>query len=116
MTNLDKQKCVPCEGGTKPFTPREFAPYLSQVGDWEVVKDKKIEKLFKFKNFAKALEFVNMVGEIAEQEQHHPNIYMFGWSKVKITLMTHAIKGLSVNDFILATKINKIEGINISGS
>ncbi len=105
---LDQQKCVPCEGGTNPLTLSEYAPYLKQVGDWEVVEERKIEKLFKFKNFKEALNFVNKVGAIAESENHHPNIYLFGWNKVKITLTTHAIKGLSVNDFILAAKINKL--------
>ena len=108
MQNLSTKKCVPCEGGTKPLTPQEYAPYLSEVGDWEVVEEYKIEKQFKFKNFKEALVFVNKVGEIAEQEQHHPNINLFGWNKVKITLFTHAIKGLSVNDFIVAAKINKL--------
>ncbi len=108
MSDLSHQKCVPCEGGTKPLTPQEYAPYLSEIGDWEVVDELKIQKTFKFKNFAEALVFVNKVGSIAEGEQHHPNINLFGWNKVKITLFTHAIKGLSVNDFIVAAKINKI--------
>lgn len=108
MSDLTHQKCVPCEGGTKPLTSQEYAPYLSEVGDWKVVEEYKIEKSFKFKNFKEALAFVNKVGSIAEEEQHHPNINLFGWNKVKITLFTHAINGLSVNDFILAAKINKI--------
>lgn len=109
MDDLSQKKCVPCEGGTLPMTLTECAPYLKQIGkDWQVVEEKKIERLFKFKNFAEGLAFVNKIGMIAEAENHHPNIYLFSWNKVKITLTTHAIKGLSVNDFILAAKINKI--------
>lgn len=109
MTNLIHQKCVPCEGGTAPLTPEEYAVYKKEIGDtWQVIEEKKIEKLYKFKDFKEALAFVNKVGEIAEQEQHHPNINLFGWNKVKITLFTHAIGGLSVNDFIVAAKIDRI--------
>lgn len=109
MTDLSSQKCVPCEGGTPPLVPSEYSKYLSQIKKWEVVEDKKIEKKFKFKDFAQALEFVNKVGAIAESENHHPNIYLYGWNKVKITLTTHALNGLSPNDFILASKIDSIE-------
>lgn len=105
---LINQKCVPCEGGTKPLIKQEYQPYLSEVGDWKVVEEKKIEKHFKFNNFKQAMVFVNNVGEIAEQEGHHPDIHLYGWNKVRITLFTHAIEGLSVNDFIVAAKINKI--------
>jgi len=105
---LDIQKCVPCEGGAKPLSRDEYAPYLSEIGDWNVNEEKKIEKQFKFKDFKQALAFVNKVGDIAEEEGHHPNINLFGWNNVKITLYTHAIGGLSVNDFIVAAKINKL--------
>ncbi len=111
MTDLTKKKCVPCEGGTKPLTSedREFKIYHEQVPDWDVNdQEKKIEKIFKFKNFSEALKFVNQVGKIAESENHHPNIYLYGWNRVKITNTTHAIGGLSVNDFILAAKINQL--------
>lgn len=108
MKNLATQKCVPCEGGAPPLKREEFEKYLSQVKDWEVVDDKKIEKRFKFKNFKQALEFVNKIGAIAESENHHPNIYLYGWNKVKVTLFTHAIDGLSKNDFIMASKIDNL--------
>lgn len=108
MNKLFEQKCVPCEGGTLPLTGDEIKKYLSQIDGWELLEEKKIEKKFKFKDFAKALEFVNKVGAIAEKENHHPNIYLFGWNKVKITLFTHAIGGLSINDFILAAKIDNL--------
>lgn len=110
MTNLLQQKCVPCEGGEEPLKKSEFEVYLTQVSDWAVVyDDKAIERDFKFKNFKEALVFVNKVGEIAESEGHHPDIYLHNWRKVKLTLSTHAIKGLSVNDFILAAKVDKLQ-------
>lgn len=106
--DLISQKCVPCEGGTKPLTKEEANPYLEEVKNWQLEEDdKKIERKFKFKDFKEALDFVNKVGEIAEQEGHHPDIEL-GYGKVEIELWTHAIGGLSVNDFILAAKINKL--------
>lgn len=109
VMDLTQQKCIPCEGGTKPLTRDEFAVYLTAVPDWTVINnDHAIEKLFKFKNFKEALAFVNKVGEIAESEGHHPDIFLHNWRKVKLTLSTHAIGGLSVNDFILAAKVNKL--------
>lgn len=108
MQSLLLQKCVPCEGGTKPLTKSEFQQYLDAVNDWSVVNnDLAIEKNFKFKDFKEALTFINQVGEIAESEGHHPDIYLHNWNKVKITLSTHAIGGLSINDFILAAKIEQ---------
>lgn len=90
------------------MTPDEVKPYLEEVKNWELQDDnKKIEKKFKFENFKTALDFVNQIGRIAEEEGHHPDIEL-GWGKVKVKLTTHAIGGLSVNDFILAAKINRI--------
>lgn len=111
--DLARKKCVPCEGGEKPFMRSEAEHYLKQVDNWNLIKDKtfKIQKNFKFKNFKEALEFVNKVGEIAESEGHHPDI-SFGWGRVKITLFTHALNGLSENDFILAAKIDKIPDVS----
>ncbi len=106
--DLTKQKCVPCEGGVEPMKREEFQQYLGQISDWEVIEDKKLAKKFKFKDFKEALAFVNKVGALAEEENHHPNIFIYGWNKVKITLTTHAIGGLSLNDFILASKIDKL--------
>ncbi|MBI3341769.1 4a-hydroxytetrahydrobiopterin dehydratase [Candidatus Curtissbacteria bacterium] len=106
--NQTSQKCVPCEGGTKPMTTEEMKPYLEEVQNWQTKDDnKKIERKFKFKDFKEALEFVNRIGEIAEQEGHHPDVQL-GWGRVEVELSTHAIGGLSVNDFILAAKINKL--------
>ena len=90
----------------KPLTKEQFEKHLPEVPDWAVIEDKKIEKDFKFKDFKEAMTFVNKVGAIAEEENHHPDINLHNWNKVKITLSTHAIKGLSDNDFILAAKID----------
>ena len=106
--DLHNKKCVSCEGGTKPFDKQEIDKYLSIVKDWNLEENKKIIKNFKFKDFKEALSFINKIGEIAESENHHPNIYLYGWNKVRITLTTHAIGGLSINDFILASKIDRI--------
>lgn len=108
MDTLTSKKCVPCEGGETPLKRSEFEVYLPQVKYWSVIKgDKYIERDFKFKNFKDALGFVNQVGKLAELEGHHPDIYLHNWRKVRLTLSTHAIKGLSQNDFIMAAKIDK---------
>lgn len=104
--NFGQKKCVPCEAGTPPITKRTAQQYIKEVGDWELAEDaKQIHREFKFKDFVEAMAFVNKVAELAESEGHHPDIYIF-WNKLKLMLSTHAIKGLSDNDFILAAKIN----------
>ena len=105
---LYQKKCVPCEGTEIALEPGQVAHYLTQVYGWEVTENKKIQKNFKFKNFKEAISFVNKVAEIAEQEQHHPDIYIF-YNRVNIELYTHAISGLSENDFIMAAKIDKLK-------
>ena len=109
MTDLLKKKCEPCEGGVIPFDISEIHKYQKKVDNWDVVKNKKgiffLEKKFIFKNFIESQNFVNEVGKISEEEGHHPDI-TFGWGYVKISITTHAIEGLSENDFILATKID----------
>jgi 4a-hydroxytetrahydrobiopterin dehydratase len=107
VSDLKQKKCVPCEGGVAPLTPDEYAAFLrNELKDWIAVDEKKIEKDYKFKTFKEALDFVNKVGALAESEGHHPDIYLHDWNKVKLTLSTHAIGGLSENDFILASKID----------
>jgi 4a-hydroxytetrahydrobiopterin dehydratase len=108
MNELTQIKCVPCEGGIPPLTRKEFTAFLTQVPDWSVLEDKKIERNFTFKNFQEALRFVNACGQIAEAEGHHPDLLIYSWNKVKVTLYTHAIGGLSLNDFVVAAKIDKI--------
>lgn len=104
---LTGKKCVPCEGGTQPFTVAQINDYLAQLKtDWVVLDDKKIQQKFKFKNFKEAIAFVNKIADIAEQEGHHPDITI-NYNRVTIELSTHSIGGLSENDFILAAKIEQ---------
>lgn len=106
---LHNMHCVPCEGGTVPLRRDEFAQYLPIVPTWTVASgEKSIYKKFQFENFKNALQFVNAVGGVAETEGHHPDIYLHDWKFVSITLSTHAIGGLSINDFVLASKIDLI--------
>ena len=111
MSDLLNKKCVPCEGGILPFDISEIHKYQKKVDGWDVKKNTKeiyfLEKNFIFKNFVNSQEFINRVGKISEEEGHHPDIF-FGWGYAKITITTHAIEGLSENDFILAAKIDSI--------
>lgn len=104
--NLSQHHCVPCEGGTAPLTRQEFTVYLDQVKDWTILNDLALERDFTLKNFKAAVAFINAVAEVAESEGHHPDITLYDYKKVKINLTTHAIKGLSINDFVMATKID----------
>ena len=110
MSNLKDKKCVPCEGGVIPFDISEIHKYQKKVDGWDVSKDNKqnffLNKRFNFNNFIESQEFINKVGEISENEGHHPDI-SFGWGYAEIKITTHAIEGLSENDFILAAKIDK---------
>ena len=113
---LTDKKCVPCEGGVQPFTAAQIKDYLAQLNPstssgqgWEVEEGKKIKRKFKFKDFKEAMEFLNKVADIAERENPHQDMKVFGWNKVEIELSTHAICGLSENDFILAAKIEQLE-------
>lgn len=109
-TSLRKQACVPCEEGAPTVTAEELDKYSKEVPLWEVYDDKtKIRREFEFKDFAKAMKFINKVGEIAESEGHHPNIYLFDYKKVGLELWTHKIGGLHRNDFVMAAKFDKIE-------
>lgn len=103
-----QKKCVPCEGGVDPLKGEKLAALLPAVPSWEVVEEERIEKEFTFKNFKEALIFINKVGELAESEGHHPDINLHNYKRVTISLMTHAINGLSENDFIMAVKIDQV--------
>ncbi len=107
-SSLLNKKCVPCEGGTEPLIGEKLSFYTPVVPDWNVIDGVEIQKEFKFKNFKEAFAFVDKVGELAETEGHHPDINLHNWNKVTITLSTHAIQGLSENDFIMAVKINQL--------
>ena len=111
MSDLSKKKCVACEGKIPPFYKDEIHKYFKKVDGWDGKKNDDesyyLIKDFKFKNFEKSQNFVNKVGNIAEVENHHPDI-SFGWGYCKVKIFTHAIKGLAESDFILAAKIDKI--------
>ncbi len=109
-SDLTQKHCVPCEGGTDPLTEQREDELHSAVPDWEIVRHEphQIQKELVFKNFREVLTFVNQVGELAESEGHHPNLYIYGFKKLRIELYTHAIGGLSENDFIMAAKINEM--------
>jgi len=107
---LRELKCVPCRGGEPTVTDVEIKELHPQVSEWEIVERKNIkrmERVFKFKNFKEALEFTNRIGEIAEEEGHHP-VIMTEWGRVKVSWWTHKIKGLHQNDFIMAAKTNEL--------
>ena len=114
MSDLLNKKCVPCEGGVLPFDISEIHKYQKKVDGWDITKDEKeiffLFKKFNFKNFLDSQKFVNIVGKISEDEGHHPDI-AFGWGYAEIKITTHAIKGLSENDFILAAKIDKVTNV-----
>jgi len=111
MSDLSKKKCVACDGNTPPFDTSEIHKYLKKVDRLEVKSDDDksfyLLKYFKFKNFKESQNFVSKISDIAEDENHHPDI-TFGWGYCKIKIFTHAIEGLAESDFILAAKIDQI--------
>jgi 4a-hydroxytetrahydrobiopterin dehydratase len=110
MEQLKELKCVACRGDEPTATDEEIAEYRKQIPEWELVeKDnvKRLKRVFKFKDFAQALEFTNQVGAIAEEEGHHPSL-LTEWGKVTVTWWTHKIKGLHRNDFIMAAKTDDL--------
>jgi len=106
-TDLADRKCVPCRGGVPPLTRQEMEPLLARVSEWQAEADKKLVKEFRFKNFAEALDFVNRIGAVAEEEGHHPDLYL-AWGLVRVYIWTHKIDGLTESDFILAAKIDRL--------
>jgi len=107
MSELASRECVPCRGGVPPLEGEELQRLSDQLNSWSVVEDHHLSKAFKVFDFAESLAFVNRVGELAEQQGHHPDI-CFGWGKVEITIWTHKINGLTESDFILAAKIDAL--------
>ena len=104
---LAQKHCVPCEGGTPPLTQAQVEPLLAQLDGWAVVEGKQIAKSYRFKNFVEAVDYVNKITPVAEAEGHHPDL-LVRWGEVRIELWTHAIGGLSENDFIMAAKIDQV--------
>ncbi len=111
MSELASKTCVPCRGGVPPLKNQALAALQKQVDGWSVVQEHHITKAYKFPDFRKALEFVNRIGEIAEQQGHHPDIYL-AWGKVEVKIWTHKIDGLTESDFILAAKLDRIQKVS----
>ncbi len=106
-SDLAAKNCVPCRGGVPPLAGEEMRRLLEQLGnDWTVVDDHHLEKNYKFKDFAEALGFTNRIGAIAEEQGHHPDIYL-AWGKVGVTIWTHKINGLTESDFVFAAKCDE---------
>lgn len=104
---LTARKCLPCEGGVAKYSPDEAASQLGQLTGWEITRNgERIRKTWVVENFMAAMEFFNRVAELAEEEGHHPDLHLEGYRNITIELWTHAIGGLSENDFILAAKID----------
>jgi 4a-hydroxytetrahydrobiopterin dehydratase len=107
---LAQKTCTPCKGGVAPLTAAQAKALLAQAPGWALVEDnRKIEREFRFRDFAQALALVDDIGALAEAEGHHPDI-KFGWGYATVTLYTHKINGLHENDFIVAAKINRLPG------
>jgi len=107
MSNLAEKTCVPCRGGVPPLRGEALQTLARQVEGWTVVNEHHLSKNFKFPDFRAALAFVNKVGALAEEQGHHPDIFL-AWGKTDITIWTHKIDGLTESDFILAAKIDKL--------
>lgn len=108
MTILAEKECVPCKGGIPALKGEELKKLAAQISEtWQVVDGHHLEKEYKFKNFRDALAFTNKVGELAEAQGHHPDVYL-AWGKVKLTIWTHKIDGLTESDFILAAKADRL--------
>ncbi len=107
MSELREIKCVPCSDGVPKLSEEERGTLLTEISGWQIVEDHHLKKRYSFADFSAALEFVNRVGQVAENEGHHPDI-SFGWGYAEISIWTHKIDGLSQNDFILAAKIDSI--------
>jgi 4a-hydroxytetrahydrobiopterin dehydratase len=107
MSDLASKTCVPCKGGTPPLEGEELDELARQLPEWDVVDDHHLRKVFRFRNFREALDFVNRVGELAEEQAHHPDID-FGWGRAGVTIFTHKIDGVTESDFILAAKVDRL--------
>jgi len=110
MSELSRMECVPCKGTEPALTPTEIEQFRPSVPDWELIyegEQPRLRRVFRFKNFAQALAFTNRVGEIAEQQDHHPAL-LTEWGRVTVSWWTHAIHGLHQNDFIMAAKTDRL--------
>tara|TARA_Y100000588_G_C14228674_1_gene914251 strand:+ start:1200 stop:1547 length:348 start_codon:yes stop_codon:yes gene_type:complete len=111
MTQLAKQQCIPCRGGVAPLKGNELKDIHAQLEQrWKIIEEHHLEKEYKFDDFRQALDFTVRVGEMAEEQDHHPDIYL-AWGKVKITIWTHKINGLTESDFVFAAKTDTLIGL-----
>ena len=112
MAGLADRQCVPCKGGVPPLTGEQIAPLLAHLDGWNVVEKHHLEKRYKLKNFVQALDLVNRIGAIAEEQNHHPDIFL-AWGRVDVKIWTHKINGLTESDFVFAAKCDRAHaGIN----
>ena len=107
MSELAAKSCMPCRGDVPPLKGDELSGLAAQVPEWEVVEEHHLRRRFRFKNFREALEFVNRVGELAEEQGHHPDV-SFGWGYAEVTVWTHKIDGLTESDFVFAAKVDAL--------
>jgi len=110
MANLHEMKCVPCRGDLPPMDEEEIVDFQPQVPEWSVLEiegEKRLRRVFKFRNFTQALAFTDQVGALAEAEDHHPAL-LTEWGKVTVTWWTHKIKGLHQNDFVMAARTDRL--------
>jgi 4a-hydroxytetrahydrobiopterin dehydratase len=107
MSELAAKTCVPCRGDTPPLKGDGLLLLGAQVPDWEVIEEHHLKRRFRFKNFREALLFVNRVGELAEEQGHHPDV-TFGWGYADVTVWTHKIDGLTESDFVFAAKVDAL--------
>jgi len=112
MSTLAGKTCVPCKGGVAPLKGAELHSFSHQLPNWNVVNELHVTRTFTFPDFKQALDFVNRVGAVAEEQGHHPDI-LLTWGKVEITLWTHKIGGLTESDFIMAAKIDQLHRTEI---
>ena len=107
MSDLAKKSCIPCRGGVPPLKGTQLADLQEKLkNDWKIINEHHLEKEYSFKNFKEALDFTIKVGELAENQDHHPDIFLT-WGKVKVTIWTHKIDGLTESDFIFAAKTDR---------
>ena len=107
MPELADRECVPCRGGVPPMESEQIREFSAQLSGWQTINDHHLQKAYTFKNFREALDFVDRISELAEEQGHHPDI-CFGWGKADITIWTHKIDGLTESDFVLAAKIDRL--------
>ena len=111
MSDLAQKQCVACKGGVPPLAGEDLARLTRELdASWRVVNAHHLEREFKFPNFRQALQFTNRIGELAETQNHHPDFYL-AWGKVKLTLWSHEIDGLTENDFIFAAKVDQLPSV-----